>query len=204
MKFSMADDRLLTRITASPGEFDGTPPVPTLEFGLSLQSTSTRDRVAVGLALIYSPWLAGPMETPEPISALTAQLITDFFGERYVTVGTVTDRALPIPRGTLELPVVDLTNEQSQPQGAPQLCLAPLGLREGSTSFGNHHTVASNVDLFAAQTSLVGCAHLHTLGLAVILAEYCDANVLVHPAAEADVPGLGLLLESVGLGLSAT
>lgn len=202
MKFSMDSDRVRTRLTASTGEYDGTPPVPNLEIGLNLNGITTADRLAVGLALIYSPWLAGPFQTPDPVSALTAQRVTEFFGERFVTVTTVTDRALPIPRGVQRVTVIDLATAPDSTPSEARLSLAPFSLRESSLSFGNQHTVASNIHIFGPLASQLHAGNLHTLGLAVMLAEHADASVLVHPAAAVQVPGLDLLLESVGLGLT--
>ncbi|WP_109471088.1 hypothetical protein [Ornithinimicrobium cavernae] len=198
MKFSMQVDLERTVISTVPGEFDGDPPVPHLDIGLPLDGIASADRLAVGLALIYSPWLSGPVEFPEAVSALTAQRISEFFGERFVTVTGIADRALPIPRGVGDVLVVDLALRSRPPADERALCLAPLSQAQGTVSFGQQLMVASNVHLLTGTPS----TGLHTLGLAIVLAECADANILVHPSADNVPPALNLLLESVGLGLT--
>lgn len=200
MKFAIELSVTHTRITTSLGEFDGAPPVGHLEFDLTLGESANADRLAVGLALIYSPWLAGPTTFPKPVSALTAQRITEFFGERFVTVGNVTDRALPIPRGSHRVTVVDLVGDADTDARLPALKLASYSQREGLSSLGSTTTVASNIHALGAGLGPTAVT-LQTLGLGVLLSEEADINVLLHPAAGGSRAPLRSLLEAVGLGL---
>lgn len=202
MRFAVTPDRARTLITSVPGEFDGFPPVPTLEIGVDLPATSSADRLAVGLSLVHAPWLAGPVEMPHPVSALTAQRITEFFGNRYVTLSTVGDRALPIPRGSKQVRIVDLVTHPAPTPDESAIALAPLTVAEGCVAYGRTLSIASNVHLFGT-TSVSRGARLHTLGMGVLLAEFVDAGTLLDPSGHQADPRLHLLLESVGLGLAA-
>lgn len=202
MKFSVVTGRMQTLFVTQGGTFDGSPPVAHLEVGHHFQGMNV-DRVAVGLSLIYAPWLSGPVEFPEPVSALTAQRLTRFFGDRFVTASPFTDRAQPLPRGSRTVMVRD--GLRSAPDGgvAPSIRLVPFTQGEGSLWSAGDLIVASNVALLADPEPNAWPAGLHTLGLATLLAEDVDASVLVHPASGTQSSGLGQLLEAVGLGLAA-
>lgn len=200
MKFSVTVEPARTLITSNTGEFDGSPPVPTLEIGVALPEVSA-DRIAVGLVLVHAAWMAGPAQVPYPVSALTAQRVTEFFGDRYVTLTTVGDRALALPRGSREVRLLDLTTDPAPAPNEPAIALAPLTAAEGHVARGTVLSVASNVHMFET-TAVSSSTNLHTLGLGVLLAELVDAGTLIHPSADHADSALHLLLESVGLGLA--
>lgn len=201
MKFELATDRVRTLVTAIPGEFDGHPPIQRLEIGVALPQISP-DRLAVGLTLVYSPWVAGVIELPTPFSALTARRIQEWFGLRHVTPGPVHGAALPLPAGRRRVPVSGSDGAVDPARPNPTLVLRSLTTAEGVARSGESFAVASNVAMFAPPLSDKHQG-LHEVGLAVLLADFVDAGVLVHESAQSNSSELTELLECVGLGLES-
>lgn len=203
MKFSVVTNRMQTLFVTECGTFDGVPPVAHLDVAHSLPRLNA-DRVAVGLSLIYCHWLSGPVQFPEPPSALTAQRLTHFFGERFVTASPVTDRPQALPRGRQTVAVVDDATGRAPQQDRPTIRLVSFDHHEGSVWSGSQFTVPSNIHLLTGTGDSAWQPGMHTLGLATLLAEDIDASVLAHPAGAEEPSRLGQLLESVGLGLTVS
>ena len=82
-------------------DFDGLPPVDTLRVDWPQETTSS-DRIAAAGALAFSHWSAGRMDFQKPISALTAQRISEWYAADHVwvTPGPVRAGGLSLPRGS--------------------------------------------------------------------------------------------------------
>ncbi|HET7397102.1 MAG TPA: hypothetical protein VFJ94_01170 [Intrasporangium sp.] len=203
MRFKTTTANHASVLSAEIDEFDGCPPVTDLEIGVALDGVSP-DRVAVGATLAFAPWLAGPMEVPKPVSALTAQRIGEFFGMRWVHCVSVSRGALPITRGGRTLGLRHAGDSVGSGL-REELLIDSVSSFAGIRTEGDTMAIATNAAMLSPRGTdrQMGFADL---GVAVLVASYLDVNEYVCPGlARQDRDAFDratILLESVGLGLS--
>ncbi|MDO4783501.1 MAG: hypothetical protein Q3997_00200 [Propionibacteriaceae bacterium] len=191
-----------TSLKAEVVDFDGLPPVNTLRVDWPYETTSS-DRIAVAGALAFSHWSAGRMDFQKPISALTAQRITEWYAvdNVWVSPGPVRTGGLFLPRGSRSACLVLGDVHESLPGALP---IAMVGPSTGTAVRPEWVELASNASFFAlpGDSSPVLLA---ALAAVVLSAEQLHINTLSFPKLRAERPDLfdraARLLECVSLGL---
>lgn len=211
-----------TEVTGEPADFDAHPPVPRLRLDWPLGEAGP-DRIAVGSALAFAPWIAGPIDLEEPFSALTAQRVGEWFATQgiWVSPGPVRRGGIVIPGATRRLVLaddvgsstVDEGNEPADvssdspgsdsPSGDVRLRLVPS--EEGTSIRGKDLRVATNAGVLGAHATRRSDQHAIRVGVTVLVAASLRVGEIVASDFAAECPeefaAAARLLESVSLGL---
>lgn len=192
-------------LAAEPVEADGFPPVPSLRLQWPLGDLQA-DRLAIGAVLTFSPWLAGHIDLPAQISALTAQRITEWAQTQglWHSVSSIRAGGLPIPRGHRR---ITLCGDGDEPDADPSgTALVFVPSREGTSESTDSLRIASNVAVLMAGVPQGPARGLIRLGAAVLLAEQLGAASLkdatLWETDRDEFRAAARLLESVALGLT--
>ena len=189
-------------VSAEPVDTDAFPPIPEARIHWPLSKPQT-DRLALGCALIFEHWATGAMTVEEPISALTAQRLTEWAQSRgqWISVTNIHTAGLPIPRGVQQ---VNLSSDGIS-KSRKQKSLFFAAPSEGTSTSRNGYRVSGNIPFLMNLVKDSSSFYLVRLGAAVILAESLDVNVFVDEEFKREFPqefsAARRLLECVALGL---
>lgn len=186
-----------------PTDFDAVPPLEQLRINWPLESISV-DRAVVGTSLVFSSWIAGRCDFPEPFSALTAQRITEWFQSQsiWVSPNPIRTGGLPLPRGTKRL---ILSGDSRQPCDI-QLHLEPS--ERGTSTGGKAFHIATNAGVLMANAPTPAARLNIRLGIAVLVSESLGVDGIIDPEFATESPqgfaSATRLIECVALGLRGT
>lgn len=191
-------------LSAVPGEYDGFPAPSELLVDSGPQYLSA-DRVAVGAALIFGPWISGEVQFESAVSPLVASSIREYLGMDDLAVGPVelSPRALPPGSRTAHISV-DAWQRAVWSTGEIGFSSIGMHLSAGALRSASSLAVVSNAGLLAGARPEARAFEAH-LGLAVLYAEDLGVAYLamegILSGASAGLPAVRALLSSTRLGL---
>lgn len=187
-------------ISTEPTDFDAVPPLEKLRVNWPLESISV-DRAVVSTSLVFSSWIAGRCDFPEPFSALTAQRITEWFQSQsiWVSPNPIRTGGLPLPRGNKRL----ILSGDSRRTNDIQLHLEPS--ERGTTTDGEAFHIATNAGVLMANAPTPAARLGIRLGIAVLVSESLGVDEVIDPEFAAESPqefaSAARFIECVALGL---
>lgn len=192
-------------LVATPGEIDGYPRISNIAVDTA-PAKLTADRLAVASALGFHRYQSGQLTLDQPISALTAKTIEQFFAPRWTHVVPVHPSNLPIPRGHAVMFLSPEGGDHQVPEGIDfTLEVTRRDRTRGIQDKGNLIAIASNAWMHAEGDANSLEYYFPFLAVAVIFSEDLAVDRIVLPkgviAEEQALYKVRALLACAGLGL---